>query len=440
MNDLDETHDPGRRSFVQIANRSGNDFPIQNLPYGVFRRADTEEEFRVGIAIGDQIFDLSRVQELFSIDAKYAVQACASGQLNELMALPWDSWQSLRREAAALLDEESSLANQAAMRRHLVPMAEAQMSLPVKIGDFTDFYSSIFHATNAGRLIRPDNPLLPNYKYLPIAYHSRVSSIQLSGNAVRRPSGQVKPPQSDRPEFAPSSRLDYETELGMYIGTPSALGSPIPISHAGRHVFGFCLLNDWSARDLQVWEYQPLGPFLAKNFATTVSAWVVTASALLPYRTSAFARPAGDPAPLPHLMDVDDQQSGAFAITLETYLLTERMRDAAQSALKLSSGSFADTYWTIAQMVAHHTSNGCNLATGDLLGSGTVSGPDEVNWGSLLEITQGGNKPLRLPNGETRGFLEDGDEIILRGHCNRAGAARIGFGECRGIVLAAHRA
>jgi fumarylacetoacetase len=438
MTDLDETLDPARKSFVASANQPESDFPIQNLPYGVFRRAHTGEAFRVGIAIGAQILDLSRMQDLFSAPAKGAARACASSSLNELMGLSPDSWDALRRDTASLLDERTSSSHQGEVTQRLVPMAHAEMSLPVRIGDFTDFYASIFHATNAGRIIRPDNPLLPNYKYLPVAYHSRVSSIQLSGAGIRRPNGQIKLPQLERPQFAPSARLDYETELGLYIGTSSTPGSPIPIASAGRHVFGFCLLNDWSARDLQVWEYQPLGPFLAKNFATTVSAWVVPAAALLPYRTPAFARAVGDPAPLPHLSDPNDQREGAIDITLETHLRTVRMRQAGAGPLKLSSASFANTYWTVAQMIAHHTSNGCNLLTGDLLGSGTVSGPEEANWGSLLELTHGGGKPLQLPNGESRRFLEDGDEIILRGHCSREGAARIGFGECRGTVLAAH--
>jgi fumarylacetoacetase len=438
MKDWDETLDPERRSFVASANQPESDFPIQNLPYGVFRRAHTDEAFRVGIAIGAQIFDVSRVLSLFSPAAQGGARACVSSSLNELMGLPSDSWDALRREVSHLLDEKTSGPNHGAVAESLVPMVDAQMSLPARIGDFTDFYASIFHATNAGRIIRPDNPLLPNYKYLPVAYHSRVSSIQLSGAAVRRPNGQIKKlPQLELPQFAPSARLDYETELGAYIGTSSTQGIPIPMASAGRHVFGFCLLNDWSARDLQVWEYQPLGPFLAKNFATTVSAWVVPAAALLPYRAPAFVRAAGDPAPLPHLSDPDDQRGGALDITLETHLLTAKMREEGARPLKLSSASFANTYWTVAQMIAHHTSNGCNLVTGDLLGSGTVSGPDETSWGSLLELTHGGAKPLQLPNGETRRFLEDGDEIILRGHCSRKGAARIGFGECRGTVIAA---
>ena len=434
---LDETLDPARKSFLASANQRDSDFPIQNLPFGVFRRVNGDEAFRVGVAIGDQIFDLSRLVESFSGPARSAVRACAASSLNTLMSLSHKSWDALRCDLVDLLDERASAAQQRAVTRCLVPMAEAEMAMPVRIGGFTDFYASKYHATNAGKIIRPDNPLLPNYKYVPVAYHSRVSSIQLSGAGIRRPRGQVKPPQAERPQFAATARLDYETELGLYIGLPSSLGSPIPVGSAAQHVFGFCLLNDWSARDLQAWEYQPLGPFLAKNFATTVSAWVVPVCAMRPYRVPAFVREAGDPAPLPHLLHPDDQREGGIDITLETYLLTERMRQAKADPLKLSGSSFANTYWTVAQMVAHHTSNGCNLLTGDLLGSGTVSGPQAESWGSLLELTYGATKPLRLPNGEVRGYLEDGDEIIMRGYCRRAGAARIGFGECRGTVLPA---
>jgi len=433
--ELDETLDPGRKSFVAGANRRDTDFPIQNLPFGVFRRACSNEAFRVGVAIGDQIFDLSRMVDSFSASAKSAARACAADSLNTLMSLSHESWDALRCDLGHLLDERTCVANQDSVLRCLVPMADADMAMPVKIGGFTDFFASIFHATNAGKIIRPDNPLLPNYKYVPVAYHGRASSIQLSGAGIRRPRGQVKFPQLELPRFTATARLDYETELGLYIGSPSTLGSPIPVGNAFQHVFGFCLINDWSARDLQAWEYQPLGPFLAKNFATTVSAWVVPAAAMRPYRVPALERAAGDPAPLPHLLHPDDQREGGFDITLETYLLTERMRQANVEPLKLSSASFANTYWTVAQMIAHHTSNGCNLLTGDLLGSGTVSGPREKSWGSLLELTYGGTTPVQLPDGEVRRYLEDGDEVILRGHCWRKGAARIGFGVCRGTVL-----
>jgi fumarylacetoacetase len=318
-----------------------------------------------------------------------------------------------------------------------MPIAAAELSVPVKIGDFTDFFASIFHATNAGRLFRPDNPLMPNYKYVPVAYHSRASSVRVSGTPVRRPSGQTKSAEAAPPAYRPAGRLDYELELGFYIGTPSELGVPVPIANAGAHVFGYCLLNDWSARDVQAWEAQPLGPFLAKNFATTVSPFVITAAALAPFRTRALVRPDGDPAPLPHLASPQDQAEGGLDIMLEAWLLTAKMREQRAEPHRLSRGSFANVYWTVAQMVAHHTSNGCNLEIGDLMGSGTVSGPEPESWASLLELSKGGRERITLPNGETRAFLEDGDEVIFRGHCARDGFARIGFGECRAVVLPA---
>jgi fumarylacetoacetase len=316
-------------------------------------------------------------------------------------------------------------------------MADAKLLLPAKIGNFTDFFASVFHATNAGRMFRPDNPLLPNYKYVPVAYHSRPSSIRVSGTPVRRPHGQIKLPDAPAPVYTACRNLDYELELGFYVGVPSELGVPVGIDQAPEHIFGFCLVNDWSARDIQAWEYQPLGPFLAKNFATTVSPWVITMEALAPYRTGAFKRPDGDPAPLPHLASDTDQASGGLDITLEAWLQTEAMRAKNQAPLRLSRGSFATIYWTVAQMLAHHASNGCNLETGDLIASGTVSGPDSDSLACLLELTMRGQKPLQLPGGETRGFLEDGDEIIFRGSCAADGFARIGFGECRAVVLPA---
>jgi fumarylacetoacetase len=435
MHALDETHDRDGRSFVASANQSDCDFPIQNLPFGVFKRRHSQEAFRVGVAIGDQIFDLSRIKGVFHLDAMEALDACGAPSLNPLMALDPECWDGLRREIWRVLRENGETGAREAIGPHLVAMRHAEMKLPVQIGDFTDFYASVFHAANAGRLMRPNNPLLPNYKYVPIAYHSRSSSVRVSGVNVRRPRGQVKPSDADAPSMEASARLDYEAELGAYIGTPSELGTPIPIGDAARHVFGFSLLNDWSARDLQVWEYQPLGPFLAKNFASTIAPWVVTARALAPYRTCAFVRPEGDPAPLPYLMDAEDQRLGGLDINIRTFIATARMRETREAPHRLSSGWFSSSYWTVAQMVAHHTSNGCNLATGDLLGSGTISGPSRENWGSLLELTHGGARPLELPNGETRSFLEDGDEIILRGRCEKAGAASLGFGECRAMVL-----
>jgi fumarylacetoacetase len=309
--------------------------------------------------------------------------------------------------------------------------------VPVKIGNFTDFFASVFHATNAGKMFRPDNPLLPNYKYVPVAYHSRPSSVCVSGTPVRRPLGQAKGPAEAAPVYRACRNLDYELELGFYIGTPNPLGEPVPISEAGARIFGFCLLNDWSARDIQAWEYQPLGPFLAKNFATTVSPWVVTAEALAPYRVPAFARPAGDPAPLPYLDAPGDRERGGLAITLEVFLATEKMRAAGEEPFRLSTGSFATIYWTVAQMVAHHAASGCNLEIGDLIGTGTCSGPQDDSRGCLLEITARGTQPITLPNGETRGFLEDGDEVMFRAHCGDGRAARIGFGECRAVIAPA---
>jgi len=435
MSNLDKTHDPRRKSFVASANQAGSDFPIQNLPLGVFRRRGTQASFRVGVAIGNSILDFSKLGDLFGSFLRGAVEAAQSDRLNGLMARGGAECLALRHALSDLLDESST--QQEPVTRHLMKMSDAEMALPVNIGDFTDFYASIFHATNAGRLLRPENPLLPNYKHLPVAYHSRVSSIRVSGAPVHRPLGQLKGPDDILPRHGPSARLDYETELGVYIGTPSEVGYPVPIAEARHYIFGFSLLNDWSARDIQAWEYQPLGPFLAKNFATTVSPWVITASALEPFRTTAFAREDDAPPLLSYLVDPLDQQSGGYSITLETYIQSASMKQAGIAPHRLSSGSFADTYWTIAQMIAHHTSGGCNLVSGDLLGSGTVSGPIETNWGSLLELSFGGKRPIELPGGETRLFLEDGDEIAIKGYCHRPGAVRIGFGECRGVIAPA---
>jgi fumarylacetoacetase len=317
----------------------------------------------------------------------------------------------------------------------VVPMREASLHAPVMIGEFTDFYASLFHATNVGRLFRPDNPLFPNYKYVPIAYHGRSSSIVISGAPIKRPSGQIKRPDSERPEFVPSERLDYEAEIGAYVGRASELGAPLRIDEAEERLFGLCLVNDWSARDLQAWEYQPLGPFLAKNFATTVSPWVVTLEALAPFRAPSVTRPTGDPQPLPHLDSPANAAAGAFDVVVEVFLQSKRMRDEGRAPQRLSASRFRDMYWTPAQMLAHHTSNGCNVRTGDLLGSGTVSGPTDDSLGCLLELTRQGAKPLNLPTGETRTFLADGDEVIFRAFCTREGYARTGFGECRGVIV-----
>jgi fumarylacetoacetase len=351
--------------------------------------------------------------------------------LNELMALGPQAWSALRRALSRLLSEPGERDR---VEKFLTPIAQAELFVPARIGNFTDFFASIFHATNAGKIFRPDNPLMPNYKYVPVAYHSRASSVCVSGAPVRRPHGQAKGPDEPAPVYRPSRALDYELELGFYIGVPTALGEPVPIGEAGDHIFGFCLLNDWSARDIQAWEAQPLGPFLGKSFTTTVSPWVVTAEALAPYRIAAFARPAGDPAPLPYLLDAGDQAHGGVDIALDVFLTTEKSRAAGTAPFRLSTGSFATIYWTVAQMVAHHASNGCNLQIGDLMGTGTCSGPQDQSRGCLLEITSRGQQPISLPNGETRGFLQDGDEVIFRAHCDGAGRARVGFGECRAVI------
>jgi fumarylacetoacetase len=430
---LNETHDPSRKCFVDSANTPGCDFPIQNLPFGVFQHA-AEQPARVGVAIGDRILDVASAASLFDGPAAEAARACAEPALNGLMSRGPRAWSALRHALSRALSADHG---DERLRRHLIPMAQAPMLLPVTVGDFTDFFASIFHATNAGRMFRPDNPLMPNYKYVPVAYHSRTSSIRVSGTPFKRPRGQRKGPNDAAPRYGPCRNLDFELELGIYVGASSALGEPVPIGRAADHVFGFCLLNDWSARDIQAFEYQPLGPFLGKNFATTVSPWVVTAEALAPFRTKAFVRPDGDPAPLPHLDDAEDRAHGGLDVTLEAYIATEAMRRAGTAPQRLTQTSCALLYWTVAQMITHHTSNGCNLRIGDLFGSGTVSGPQKSSWGSLLELTMRGSEPLTLPSGEKRGFLEDGDEIIFRGFCEKPGAVRIGFGECRAVVLPA---
>src|SRR3984885_4861661 len=430
---LNETHDPARRSFVETANAPDADFPIQNLPFGVFR-AGPGTPPRVGVAIGDQILDVAGAASSFSGLAAEAAKAGPAPSLNALMALGPQAWSALR---LALSKSLSADLGDKSLAQHLTPMAKAELILPVAIGDFTDFYASVFHATNAGRAFRPDNPLLPNYKYLPVAYHGRASSVRVSGTPVKRPQGQRKPANETVPSFGPSRNMDFELELGLYIGTPADLGTTIPVGKAAEHIFGFCLLNDWSARDVQAWEYQPLGPFLGKNFATTVSPWVVTQEALAPFRVPAFTRPKGDPEPLSYLNSEADRKQGGIDLTLEVWLSSQRMRELKQAPIRVSKGSARDLYWTLAQMVAHQTSNGCNLEIGDLIGSGTVSGPEKSSWGSLLELTARGREPIELPGGEKRGFIEDGDEIIFRGFCAKEGYPRIGFGECRAVILSA---
>jgi len=435
---LNESHDPQLQSWIESANTADTDFPIQNLPLAVFRPAGSGEAFRGGVAIGDQVLDLAVALKSGALSAPGAAAAAAAAlpQLNEFMAAGPQAWTALRLALSRALRRGAT--QRAALSSCLLPQAEAQYALPARIGDYTDFYTSIHHATAVGRLFRPDNPLLPNYKWMPVGYHGRCSSIAISGQEFARPWGQVLAGGSGVaaggvPTLAASQRLDYELELGVFIGAGNALGSPISIDAAESNVFGLCLLNDWSARDLQAWEYQPLGPFLGKNFATTISPWIVTLEALQPFRVP-WTRPAEDPPPLPYLDSPSLRAQGAIDLQLEVWLETETMRRDGQYPCRLSHSNFRQAYWAIAQMVAHHTVNGCNLQPGDLLGTGTQSGPADAEAGSLLELTAGGRRSLALPDGETRRFLEDGDAVIMRGWCERAGATRIGFGQLVGQV------
>jgi fumarylacetoacetase len=398
---IDQTHDPALRSWVESANRPDCDFPIQNLPFGTFRYGDGTH---LGVAIGDQVFDVTAALQIPS--------------LQTVLSMPKAARVELRRRISELLRRPTP---------HLVPMTGLELLLPCAIGDYSDFYASLHHATNVGSMFRPENPLLPNYKWLPVGYHGRASSIVVSGTPVRRPWGQIVDNPAGPPAFAPTRRLDYELELGALLGPGNAPNEPISPAQAGDHLVGVCLLNDWSARDLQTWEYQPLGPFLSKSFATSLSPWVVTMEALEPFRCAPHPRPPSDPQPLPHLRTGPEE---AYAITLEVWLRSARMSEPVM----VSRGNFADLYWTLSQMVAHHASNGCPLRPGDLIGSGTVSGPNKANRGCLLELTWRGTEPLELPSGEVRRFLEDGDEVILRGFCEAPGFCRIGLGECRGTV------
>jgi fumarylacetoacetase len=419
--EIDETHDPKLESWVESANDPATDFPLQNLPFGRFRRTE-DMDWSIGVAVGDQVLDLRRAGLIDHYD------------MNLLMRLAREPRRALRQALSAGL--RSGSARQARFREALVPQSSVQMGVPCRIGDYTDFYTSIHHATTVGKQFRPDAPLLPNYKWVPIGYHGRASSIRASGHAFNRPAGQTKGADESVPSVGPSRRLDYELEVGIFIARPNAYGEAIPIERAEDHVFGLALFNDWSARDIQAWEYQPLGPFLSKNFASTVSPWMVTLEALQPFR-SPFRRPAGDPDPLPYLDSPSNRTSGAFDIELEVWLQTATMREAGHAGDRLSSSNFSDAYWTVAQLVAHHTVNGCNLVNGDLFGSGTMSGPQPDQGGSLLELSAGGKQPIRLSNGEMRTFLEDGDTVILRSYCKRDGYRRIGFGECAGTVLPA---
>jgi fumarylacetoacetase len=433
---IDETHSPKRKSWVVSAN-GHSEFPIQNLPLGVFTPAGGSA--RGGIAIGDEIFDLAAALEqgLFTGRARDAAEAAAETGLTRLFGLGTGPRGALRQRLSEILDADGEdRARVEGLRPQLLHRAaDCRLELPGAIGDYTDFFAGIHHATNAGKLFRPDNPLMPNYKYVPIGYHGRASSISPSGAPVRRPSGQRKPASETAPSFGPSRNLDYELELGVWIGPGNALGTPIPIAEAAQHIAGFCLLNDWSARDIQAWEYQPLGPFLGKSFCTTISPWVITPEALAPFRSAQAARPADDPQPLPYLLDPADQAAGALDIELEVFLLTPAL--AAKGPHRLSAGNARHLYWTPAQLVAHHSCGGCNLRPGDLFGTGTISSPSDDGLGSLLEISAGGRRAVELASGETRRFLDDGDTVIMRAHCRREGFAPIGFGECRGTVVSA---
>ena len=432
---IDESHDPALTSWVESANHPGSDFPIQNLPLGVFRRRGADGPGRIGAAIGDEILDLRECANLALLAELPADVRTALGAstLNGLMSLGPAATGALRHHLVRLLKADSSRADP----RALIPMAAVDMAVPAAIGDYTDFYASVFHASRVGRLFRPDNPLLPNYKYVPIGYHGRASSVVASGTPVLRPWGQTKGQDEPQPVFRPTRMLDFELEVGVFVGRGNALGAPVALGDAEEHIFGLCLLNDWSARDIQAWEYQPLGPFLAKSFATSVSPWIVTLEALAPFRAPAFQRTAADPAPLPYLSSRADAAAGGIDVRLDVTLLSQRMRDQSLAPAVIARSSLSGLYWTIAQLVTHHASNGCNLRPGDLLGTGTVSGPDDGNCGCLLELTANGRQPLTLPGGETRAYLADGDEVILRGSCEREGFRRIGLGACRGIISAA---
>jgi len=440
MSLIDHTHDPLARSWVASANADDTDFPIQNLPFGRFRRTGTGEDWRLGVAIGDQILDLKLAVGAGPWDLRWSsplqrlLEVLALGDLNAFMALSAAERRSVRHGLFAGLREGSM--GEAALQPCLVPQVAAEMSLPCFIGDYTDFYTGIHHATTVGKLFRPDNPLLPNYKWVPIGYHGRVSSIGVSGSTVRRPLGQLKAPDSEVPVLAPCKRLDYELELAAFVAGGNVLGEPIAMAKADDHLFGVTLLNDWSARDIQAWEYQPLGPFLAKNFGSTISPWIVTMDALEPFRVP-FAHPESDPQPLPYIDSAKNRAEGGYDIELEVWLQTAAMRDQGEPATRLMRSNFKHAYWTLAQMLTHHASNGCNLQPGDLMGTGTQSGPEAGEGGSMLELSQGGKQAMTLPNGEQRTFLLDGDTVILRAHTARAGARRIGFGDCSATITPA---
>jgi fumarylacetoacetase len=432
---VNHTHNPELKSWVESANRIGTDFPIQNLPFAVLRRSGSNEPFRAAVAIGDFALDLTAVHTAGAISSA-GLNSCLGSNLNEFMSLGNHAWSALRRELSAVLAEGHD--NRKALERCLIPLAEVEYTLPASIGDYTDFYTSIHHATNIGKLFRPDNPLLPNYEWIPIAYHGRSSSIGISGQSIPRPSGQLKEADKDQPILAPCKKMDYELEVGVFVGAGNPSGHPVPIEQAEAHVFGLCLLNDWSARDIQAWEYQPLGPFLAKNFATTISPWIITLEALAPFR-SPFTRDSGRHQPLPYLSSQENSDHGAIGMQLEVLIRTAKMLQEDAAPQRLSQSNFTDSYWTVAQMLAHHTVNGCNLRPGDLFGSGTMSGSGEGSQGALIEITKGGTSPVQISADEERTYLEDGDTVIMRASSKRTGCVDIGFGEVTGTVVAARQ-
>ncbi|WP_081078786.1 fumarylacetoacetase [Burkholderia pseudomultivorans] len=433
---IDHTHDASARSWLASANELDCDFPIQNLPLTVFRRAGTTEQYRGGVGIGDQVIDLARLAQSDSLgdDLSRALADCAESTLNAFAASGPSAWRSLRHGLFALLSEDANETSVALLKDALVPIADIEHAIPFAIGDYSDFYTSIDHALNIGNLIRPDDPLTPNFRWMPIAYHGRVSSIGISGQEVYRPKGQMLSADSNVPIFGPCEKLDYELELGVFIGQPTQRGQTLTVDDAEDHLFGVCLLNDWSARDIQWWEMSPLGPFLSKNFATTLSPWIVTFDALAPYR-KAWARTESDPQPLAHLSSAKNQAQGALDIQVAVQIQTRAQRDTGHPPTQISQTTFSHQYWTFAQMLTHHTSGGCPMNVGDLLGSGTISGPGEQEAGALIELSRSGQTPVAVGDGERRSFLENGDTVIFRGWCEKDGFARIGFGECRGSVV-----
>lgn len=441
MHEINETHDPNLKSWIESANDPNTDFPIQNLPFCVFEPHENPDDTQAGVLIGNYVLSLAGCYNfgLFpNLNPNIGELALVYGDLDVLsFQLTQDELSKFRQRLIEILRDDANQEIRQVAEKQLFPIFEVKFSVPLAIGDYTDFYCSIFHATNVGAMFRPDNPLLPNYKYIPIGYHGRASSIVVSGTDVKRPKGQNRADADAPPVFIPAKNLDYEMEVGFFVGKGNNLGESIAIEAAEEHIFGLCLVNDWSARDIQAWEYQPLGPFLAKNFATTVSPFVVTMEALAPFRVPAFERDENDPQPLDYLNGEQNKASGGFDIKLEVYIQTEKMREENEAPFMLSRSNMKDLYWTIGQMLTHHASNGCNLQTGDLMATGTVSGREKHERGCLLELTWRGKEPIQLPNGEERRFLEDGDEIIMRGFCEKEGFRRIGFGECRGKILPA---